>query len=277
MSAITAPPHGTTYSAPTGRLSGAGILRSEWIKLRSLRSTVWSYAIMIILSLGMAAMMAASVQTSSTDGLIVTDETLTMAQASTFGVIFGQLIVAVLGVLVISGEYTTGMVRSTLTAIPRRLAALWAKAAVLFAATFVVGLISSGGAYLVATAMLAEKGVSAHLFDDGIYIAIIAGALYLALVSVFALGLGAILRSSAGGVAAALGLILLLPLVLQLIPATWAAEAMPYAILNAGMNLYSMTSFSSVPMENLKDLLIVIGWTVASLAAAAVLLKRRDA
>jgi ABC-2 type transport system permease protein len=271
MSTITA-----THHAAPGKLSGSGILRSEWIKLRSLRSTVWSYAMVILVSLGMAALMAASVS-SSPEGRFMADDAMTVTQASTFGILFGQLIVAVLGVLVISGEYTTGMIRSTLTAVPRRLAALWAKAAVLFVATFIVGLASSIGAFLIASPILAAKGVSADLVDDGILIAVIGGALYLAMVSVFALGLGAILRSSAGGVAAALGLILLLPLVLQLIPATWAADAMPYTISSAGMNMFSMTSFSSVPFDNVKDLLIVLGWLVVSLGGAAILLKRRDA
>jgi ABC-2 type transport system permease protein len=265
-----------THRAPAGKLSSGGILRSEWIKLRSLRSTVWSYAIVIMVSLGMAALMSASAQ-SAPDGTFFADDATMIAQASTFGIVFGQLVVAVLGVLVMSGEYTTGMVRSTLTAVPRRLAALWAKATVLFAATLAVGLVSSVGAFLVASSIFADKGVSANLFDDGIYIAIIGGALYLALVSVFSLGLGAILRSSAGGVAAALGVILLLPVVLQLIPATWALDALPYTISSAGMNMFSMTSFSSVPIDNVKDLLITLGWVAVSLAGAAVLLKRRDA
>lgn len=266
-----------SHRSATGRLSGGGILRSEWIKLRSLRSTVWSYTIVILVSLGMAALMSASVQPPTFDGAIGIDGARTIAQASTFGILFGQLIVAVLGVLVISGEYSTGMVRSTLTAVPRRLAALWAKAAVLFVATFAIGLISTVGAFLIASPILADKGISADLFNDGVFIALIGGALYLGMVSVFALGLGAILRSSAGGVAAALGLILLLPLVLQLIPAEWAADAMPYAISSAGMNLFTMTSFSAVPMDNLKDFLIVLVWIVVSLGAAAILLKRRDA
>lgn len=271
MSTVTA-----THRIPAGKLSSGGILRSEWIKLRSLRSTVWSYTIVIIVSLGMAALMAASAQPAP-DGTFFADDATLVAQASAFGVVFGQLVVAVLGVLVMSGEYTTGMIRSTLTAVPRRLAALWAKAAVLFAATFIVGLISSVGAFLIASPILESKGVSAGFFDDGIYIAIIGGALYLALVSVFALGLGAILRSSAGGVAAALGVILLLPIVLQLIPATWALDALPYTISSAGMNMFSMTSFSSVPIDNVKDLLIALGWVVVSLGSAAILLKRRDA
>jgi ABC-2 type transport system permease protein len=271
MSTVTA-----TRPAPAGKLSSGGILRSEWIKLRSLRSTVWSYTIVIIVSLGMAALMSSTVQ-ASPDGTFFADGATLIAQASTFGIVFGQLVVAVLGVLVISGEYTTGMIRSTLTAVPGRLSALWAKAAVLFAATLTVGLISTFGAFLIAAPILADKGVTAHLLDDGVIIALVGGALYLATVSVVALGLGAMLRSSAGGVAAALGLILLLPVVLQLIPAQWATDALPYAISTAGMNMFSMTSFSSEPIDNLKDVLIVLGWMAVSLGGAAVLLKRRDA
>lgn len=259
----------------TSGLTFAGILRSEWIKLRTVRSTSWSYAIVVVISLGMAAIMSLSLDLSGGGDLPAAQQTSLVVQASTFGIFFGQLVVAVLGVLVVGGEYSTGMISSTLTAVPRRLPALWAKAAVLFTATFAVGAVANVGSFLVAAPILAGKGINASLFDGAVIMPLLAGALYLALVAVFALGVGAILRNSAGGIAATLGMLLLLPIVLSMIPATWAADLIPYLISNAGAGM--MASGGSAIMEPWQALLVVLGWLVVSLAGAAVLLKRRDA
>jgi ABC-2 type transport system permease protein len=269
----------TLDSRTLPRLSGGGLLRSEWIKLRSLRSTVWSYLILVVAFLGMAALMGSSLRYTA-EGTIPAEQQLHfLAMASTFGVFFGQLIVAVLGVLVISGEYSTGMIRSTLTAVPRRLPALVAKAVVLFVTTFVVGLVSSIGAYLVASPILASQGIHGSLFEPELLKAIVGGALYLGLVSLFALGVGFVLRSSAGGISAALGVLLILPVIFQLIPAKWAHDVLPYLLSNAGQNMFGLTASPAAPgaLEGWQNLLVVLAWVVVSIVTGAILLKRRDA
>lgn len=266
---------GRTFVPAGSGLSFAGLLRSEWIKLRTVRSTIWSYATVILISLGMAALMSAALDLGGNP--VAADAQATfLAQAATFGVFFGQLVVAVLGVLAISGEYSTGMIRSSVTATPKRLPMLAAKAVVLFVCTFVVGLISTVGSCLVAAPILAGKGISASLTDPDVVLPLLGGALYLALVSVFALGVGAILRSSAGGIAAALGIILLLPIVLSMIPAGWAADLAPYLLSNAGLAIVGLDS-GLAGLEVWQNLLIVLVWVAVSLTGAAMLLKRRDA
>ncbi|MGX5694703.1 ABC transporter permease subunit [Agromyces soli] len=270
---------------PAPRLGFGGILRSEWIKLRSLRSTVWSYLIVVAISLGMAALMSISVAggiggSPDASAAPADQQAQLVLQASVFGVFFGQLVVAVLGALVISGEYTTGMIRSTLTAVPTRLPALAAKAIVLFAATFVLGLAANLGGYAVASIVFAGVGITAPLLASGTLLTLAGGALYLALVAVFALGIGTMLRSSAGSIAAVLGVLLLLPTVLQLIPADWAHDAVPYLLSSAGMTMFTTAagdSASLVGPDAWQSLLIVLAWVGASLAGAAVLLRRRDA
>ncbi|WP_022887913.1 ABC transporter permease [Agromyces italicus] len=266
-----------------GRLTFGGVLRSEWIKLRSLRSTVWSYLIVIAISLGMALLMSLSMVGMSSGeeidgGPLPFEQTHELVmQASTFGVYFGQLVVGVLGVLVISGEYSTGMIRSTLTAVPKRLPALAAKGVVLFVATFVVGMLANLGAYLTSSIVF---GTELEFFDANTLLTLAGGALYLALVAVFALGVGAMLRSSAGGIATVLGILLLLPIVLQLIPADWAHDAAPYLLPNAGMTMFmgiGADESTIVGPNAWQSLLIVLAWVGVSLAGAAVLLKRRDA
>ena len=281
----TAPTPARATFVPTGSgLSFTGIIRSEWIKLWSLRSTPWSFALVVLTALGMAALMSfamVGLRDSGADipagGFPAPDQARTLVTSSTFGVFFGQLIVAVLGVLVMSGEYSTGMIKSTLTAVPRRLPTLWAKTAVLFVATFVVSAVSTIGSFLVSSPILAGTGLHASLFDESVILPLLGGGLYLALVSVFALGIGVILRSSAGGIAAALGMVLLLPSVLPMIPADWVADLGPYLISNAGMNLMGLVGMSTASLGFWQNLLIVLGWVAASLIGAAVLLKRRDA
>ena len=259
------------------RLSAAGILRSEWIKLISLRSTVWSYAVLVLLSLGLAALMAATLAPETGTPIPAEIQAGFLSQVSSFPVVLGQLIVAVLGVLLISGEYGTGMIRSTFSAVPRRLPVLWAKAAVLFVSTFVVGLVATVGSYLVASPILAASGVSAPITDPDVLRAIVGGALYLSLVALFALGVGTIVRSSAGGIAVVLGIILILPTVLQLIPADWAQDLVPYLLSDAGLGLLGLESDIPGGLEPWQQLAVVVGWVVASLTAGAILMKRRDA
>ena len=272
MSATITAPYVTTGSG----LSPVGFVRSEWIKLRSVRSTIWSFAIVIAVSLGMAFLLSSTLSAQEFGPLLDSPER-TLVQAATFGASFGALVVAVLGVLVISGEYSTGMVRSTFTAVPTRLPALAAKALVLFVATFVVGLVSAAGSALVALPVLAGNGVEPQLTGD-VVLSLVLSAVYLGFVALFALGLGTILRSSAGGIAGALGVLLLLPTILLTIggitQAAWVADVMPYLLVSAGEGMYLP---SAGGFEQWQSTLIAAGWAIASLVIGAVILKRRDA
>lgn len=273
-------------SAPRSRgttLRLGGVIRSEWIKLRSLRSTVWSYVFVVLLTLGMALLMTLTMANGvggrgDVSGATGAAEVDLFVQASVFGVVLSQLVVAVLGVLVVSGEYGTGMIRSTLAAVPTRLPALAAKAAVLFVATFIVGLVSTVGAFLVATAVYSGSGLSASLADPAVFMPMLGAALYLALLAVFALGVGTIVRSSAGGIGIVLALILVVPTVLGMIPADWAQTVVPYLLSDAGMNMFSPASLTgSESLTAWQGLLVVLGWVAASLTGAGVLLMKRDA
>lgn len=255
----------------------AGILRSETIKLFSLRSTIWSYAVLVLVSLGLAALMSASMSSAVSGPIPAEGQVGILMQVSSFPVALGQLIAAVLGVIFIAGEYGTGMIRSTLTAVPRRLPVLWAKSLVLFGATFLVGLAATLGAYLVGRLFLAGSGIAAPLTDPDVLRAVLGGALYLALVAVFALGVGTVVRSSAGGIAVVLGIILILPTVLQLIPAAWATDLVPYLLSDAGLGALGLQSGIPGGLEPWQQLLVVLGWVAAALAAGAILMKRRDA
>jgi len=271
---VTAPPVAARPSTGSG-LSAPGVIRSEWIKLRSLRSTVWSYAIVVVVSLGMAYLLSSALGTSEFGALVDSPEH-TLLQAATFGTTFGVLVVAVLGVLVISGEYSTGMARSTFTAVPKRLPALAAKAAVLFVTTFVVGLVSSIASGALAFAVLGSHGVHPEITGE-VIAGVLLASLYLAAVALFALGLGTILRSSAGGIAAALGILLLLPTIVMVFAsvtqAQWAADVIPYLLVSAGE---SMILPSPDGLALWESTLTVGLWAAVPLLIGALLLKRRD-
>lgn len=285
MTTTTLTAQSASPTSPGARSTGLrfdGVIRSEWIKLRSLRSTAWSYLFVVLLSLGMALLMTLTVANGVDGGDIRgttgAAETELFVQASVFGVYLAQLVVAVLGVLVVSGEYGTGMIRSTLTAVPTRLPALAAKAGVLFVATFIVGLVSTVGAFVVATVVYSDSGLSASIVDPDVFLPLLGGALYLALLAMFALGVGTVVRSSAAGIGGVLALILIVPTVLGMIPAEWSQTLVTFLVSDAGMNMFAPASIIGPDRFTPgQSLLIVLGWVAASGIGASVLLVKRDA
>jgi ABC-2 type transport system permease protein len=283
MTAITPTAPRTAPRTPETSLSFAGVLRSEWIKLRTLRSTVWSYLFVIVLTLGMALVMSLTIANGmggeiDIRGTSGAAETELFVQSSVFGVYLAQLVVAVLGVLVVTGEYSTGMIRSTFAAVPTRLPALAAKAAVLFVATFVVGLVSTMGAFFVSTAVYSGYDLSASVVDPDVLLPLLGASLYLALLAVFALGVGTMVRSSGGGIGIVLALILVVPTVLGMVPADWAQSMVPYLLSDAGTSMFAPATLTGTESLTVwQSLIVVLGWVGASATGAAVLLRKRDA
>lgn len=265
------------------RLTFGRILRSEWIKLTSLRSTVWSLALIAVLGIGLALMITAL--NSTLDGSPASDPGSVLT-TTTIGVAFGQLIAAVLGVLVVSGEYSTGMIRSTLAAVPKRLPVLAAKALVLFTLVTAVGVLTMFGAWAATYPILEGQGASVALTEPGFAVALAGAAVYLGLTAVFALGLGTLLRSAAGGIAAALGVILVIPTILPLVTLAvdWVAEVTPYMLSNAGVAMSRLPDNDSLGaavgaglLEPWVGALVVLAWAAVAFTLGAIRLKRQDA
>jgi ABC-2 type transport system permease protein len=267
------------------RLSFGGILRSEWIKLRSLRSTAWCYAIVIAVTIGLGGLYSLN---SQGQGATADDIRSLAVGSSTLGVNFAQLVVAVLGALMITGEYGTGMIRSTLAAVPKRVPALVAKCLVFGVATFVVSAIALAGTAVASWLVLSNNGIHADFFDSRVLLPLLGAAGYLALIGVLSLALGAIIRSSAGGIAVALGLILVAPLILRILAsvtrAVWPVNVSAFLPNSAGGLLWAYTSGPTAPapsgyivLTTLQGGLILGAWVVVAFVIAAILLKRRDA
>ncbi|GAB3805527.1 ABC transporter permease [Humibacter antri] len=269
-------------------LSFSGLLRSEWIKLRSLRSTVWCLGIVIVLAVGVAAASAGLYHLENVSALPKDVANGFVVSAATIGLSFTQLAVAVLGVLVISGEYATGMIRSTYTADPRRLGAYFAKFIVLAVVVFVVGVISVGVSAIVGTLIFQGRGLHPDLLSSSVLLPLMGGAAYLALIALLAFALGSILRSSAGGIATILGALLVLPVVAsllaQLTQAKWVGNAASFLPSEAGRHLYTFVPPNAhtvvangvVSLNAWQGGLVLLAWVAVAAVVGAILTKKRD-
>jgi ABC-2 type transport system permease protein len=271
---------------PMSALSFGGILKSELIKLLSLRSTVWCFGLVFVMTLGLAGLVA---NASGGSGPVPAEGVQAIwVQSATIGIVFAQLVVAVLGTLTITGEYGTGMIRSTLTAVPRRTPALSAKALVIGASTFAVSLIALLGSGLLSAMVLQGQGIEVDFADATVWWALLGGAGYLGLLAMLSLSIGAIVRNSAGGISAVLGLILVLPIVLSifaaLAQADWVRNLSAFLpdSNGAGGRMFSYTvAGQPVPpdvilLEPWQGLAVLMIWVIALFALAGVMVKRRD-
>jgi ABC-2 type transport system permease protein len=262
----------------SGRLTMPRVLRSEWTKLRSVRSTVWSLVLAVVFTIGLPSLFAAILANrwahmSLQERAGHRHNPLEIALA---GVNISQLAIAVLGVLVITGEYSTGMIRSSFLAVPRRLPVLWAKTGVyaLVVAALMVPSVLVG--YFASQAILNRHHILQVPFSQhGVARAVLGAALYLVLVGVFALAIGAIVRNTAGGIATFAAIFFVIPPLMNILPSSWNNAISQYLPSNAGRSVFALTH-DAHSLRPLPGILLFAGYCAAALAIAAVLLVRRD-
>ena len=263
--------------ATQGRVTQRRVVRSEWTKLITLRSTMWSLFAAVVLTIGLPLLFAAV--TSSHWGSMAPRERadrhpLDIALA---GVNLSQLAIGVLGVLVITGEYSTGMIRASLTAVPKRLPMLWAKTAVYAVVTFVLMVPSVVIAFFASQAILSRHDILQISFSSGgVARAVIGGAVYLMLLAVLTVALGTIVRNTAGAIAVFAAIFFVIPPLLNILPASWNNAIAPYLPDAAGRSIFSLThgAHSLAPGPGLA---LFAAYCAAALAIAAAVLLRRDA
>ncbi len=259
-----------------GKVTQARVVVSEWTKLHSLRSTRWSLGVAVLLTIAFPVLFAAV--TSSHWGSMSAHERsdrhpLDIALA---GVNVSQLAIAVLGVLVITGEYSTGMIRASFTAVPKRLPVLWAKLGVYAVVSFLLVLPPVVIAFFASQAILSRHHILQISFGHGgVARAVIGGAVYLMLVGIFALAIGAIVRNTAGGIAVFAAVFFVIPPLLNVLPTSWNNAISPYLPDSAGRAIFSLThgAHSLAPGPGAA---LFVGYTALAIAIAAVLLVRRD-
>jgi ABC-2 type transport system permease protein len=264
----------------TGKVTQLGVIRSEWIKLRSLRSTLFSLLAAVVITDGLGTLFSAlhahrQGQAFGPKGQRVVLQ-FDATQISLRGMFLAQLAIGVLGVLVISGEYGTGQIRSSLAAVPRRLPVLLAKAGVFAGVVFVVSFVATFVGFLLGQQAQASTHAQATLSTPGAMRAIVGGALYLTLIGLLAVGLGFLVRNTAGAIATLFGVVLVAPILANALPTPYSTDVTKYLPLTAGQRI----------IETLPDSTALAPWTgigvtalyaVVALALGAVLLLRRDA
>jgi ABC-type transport system involved in multi-copper enzyme maturation permease subunit len=287
----------------TGRAGMRGVLASEFTKLRSVRSTYWTTGALLIFSVGLAAAIGAGAAADlhSNPG----DKAGFDATQTSLAIFFylGQLIIAVLGAMAITSEYSTGMIRTSLAAMPRRGTVYVSKLLVFAGVALVVSLVTSFLAFFVGQAVLSGTGVSASLFHSTtvptnanvtphsvtfigttvissgtVLTAIIGTALFVTMAAVIAFGLGAIIRHTAGAIASAIGLLFVLPIIIQLLPSTWRFDLSRFfpdaagRVLSATVGQPDQHLWSGWP-----QFAVTVIWALVFVGVGGYLFRNRDA
>jgi len=268
-------------SVVVARRTFAGVLRGEWIKLLSLRSTWWtlgsSVAVMTLIALASAQSLGAMADDVAAAGGLAQLHGATIVSG---GAQIGVVAIAVLGALLITGEYSTGMIRSTLAAVPTRLPVLVAKAIALVALTTGITAVSLTLSYLVTRPMLSRHGLVPAFGDVQTWQVFGGTAFFLVAAALFALGVGTIVRSTAAAVTVALTVLLLLPGLLQLIRLDWVQTLVSYLPLPAAgsfLNLGDAASLGGSQLSPGAGLLVIAAYAVVPLVVGGLVLRRRDA
>jgi ABC-2 type transport system permease protein len=260
----------------TGRVTQANVLRSEWTKLWSLRSTRWSLLLAVLAMAGLGVLIAAVSMDRWSHFSPHEQATFDSIDRSLGGYHLAQLAIGVLGVLVISGEYSTGMIRSSLMAVPRRLPVLWAKIAVFASVTFVSMLASALIAFFAAQAILTEHHVAVALSHPHALRALVGTVLFMTVTGVLCTALGTIIRSTAGAIATFAGLLFVLPGIVDILPSEIGNSISPYLPSSAG-GAVAKAIPDPHTLSPWGGLALYCGYTVLLLAVAAYMLVRRDA
>ena len=279
MSAVTRPglapspvvPAPATVAGPVNQVR---VVRAEWTKLRALRSTRWCVLIAVVLIVGLGAVIAGS----GTAYQVSAGNTAAAGISSALlGVLIAQLVLGVVAVLAFSGEYGTGMIRATLAVVPSRLPVLWAKLIVLAGLVLPVSMLCAFVDFFTATAIESSRGGSAiSLSDPGVLRTVVGSSLYLTIVVIIGLALGALLRKTAAGLSAFAAVFFVIPIVAGTLPHSITGFE-PYLPSNAGGALWGQSATSAHALSPWTGFAVLCGYAIVLTGLAAWQLRRRDA
>ena len=259
-------------------VSFGGILAGEWIKLLSLRSTWWVTGSILPVTLLISMLLAGSFAAEDIAQLRGDRGLLLVAQPAGAAILFSQLIIVVLGTLGITSEYGTGLIRSSFAAVPTRTPLLVGKAVVVGLWGFAIGVLSAGLSWAVCLPILLGRGASITFGAPAVLLwSVLGTGAVLGLTAVFALGVGAMVRSSAGGLSVSVGVLFVLAVVVQIIVAVTESETITsiesYLLSHASAGVVGLGNGELVEWQSL---LVVLGWAVVSLVGGLLVARRRD-
>jgi ABC-type transport system involved in multi-copper enzyme maturation permease subunit len=267
----------TVAHIPAGNHYG-NLLRSDWTKLRSVRSTYWTLLTAVVLTIGLSAIICAIFVAQYSHLKPADIAGFDAASTSLTGGILAQFAIAVLGVLVITGEYATGMIRTTISAVPQRLHVLASKVAVFAVVTLAVTMAACFAAFFIGQAILSSKHMGMSIGDPRVLRTVAGTALYLTLLGLLALGIGGLLRKTAGAICAVVGILFVLPVLASFLPSSLSG-VQKFLPSQAGTAIINSTGHvdGSDALGPWVGLAVFAAYAVAALLAAGYFLQRRDA
>jgi ABC-2 type transport system permease protein len=265
-------------AGPAGplKVTQGRVVRSEWIKFRSLRSTVWTLLVAVVLMIGIGAAFSAVTASQYHTFSAADRASFSAVTTSLDGILFAVIAFGVLGVLLMGGEYSTGMIRSSLTAVPRRLPVLWGKLAVFAGAIFSVSLVASFISFFLGQALLSGHHLSVAITAPGALRSVVGAALYVTVAGMIGVALGALLRNTAAGISTFVGLFFVIPPLTGLLPSSVSNHVTQYLPSNAGEALWGGTDVQNA-LSPWAGFALLCGYAVVFIAATAWRLRRADA
>jgi ABC-type transport system involved in multi-copper enzyme maturation permease subunit len=258
-----------------GRVFAANA-RAEWIKLQSVRSTVWALLITVALTVGLGALLCAA-RVSRWDRLDPAERVhFDAAGFSLNGIFLAQLAIVVLGVLVMSSEYATGQIRATFGATPQRRIVLAAKVVVFGVVVLVTGTIAALAAFEIGQSIIAAKHADVALGDPGVLRAVLFAPVYLALLGTLSIAVATIVRRTAGAIALMVGLLLVAPIIVSFLPSPWNDDIGKYLPSEAGASMFHVLR-DGPSLSPGAGLAMIALYTAAGLTLATTMVRLRDA
>ena len=279
MAAVTTSAAPAGLPAASGRAGLAGVVRSELTKLRSVRSTYWTILALVVVGIGLGALITGLTaghwsQMSASD-----QATFDATQESLGGLFFfGQLVMVVLGALVITSEYSTGMIRTSLIVMPRRPVVYAAKTLVFAVVALVVSLVTSLIAFFLGQALLSSTHHNATLSDPNVLRAIIGASVYVTLCGLMAFAVGSLLRHTAGTITAVIGLLFVLPIIISLLPSSVHNAILRWLPSSAGSAISTTVGSQGAHLfAGWGEIFVLCAYVIVLLAIGGFLFKTRDA
>ena len=279
-STVTAAPAGlTALPASAGKVSLGGAIRSEFTKIRSVRSTYWTLLTLIVVTVGIGALGSWGAASHWSQMGPADRASFDPTQQSLFGLILGQLIIAVLGALTITSEFSTGMVRTSLAVQPRRGTMVAAKGIVFTVVALVTGLVASFAAFFLGQALMSGKHINATISQPHVLSSIIGGGLFLTVCGMLAFGLGLLIRHTAGAISAAVVVLFVLFIMVNFLPQSWQDDIDRWLPFNAGSGVWR--NQADVAANHLfapwTGFAVFAGYAVIAIAAGLILFRKRNA
>jgi ABC-2 type transport system permease protein len=276
MSVIT-----TSETAPTATLPGhysfLDLVKSEWTKIRTVRSTMWTIAMTIVLGIGIGALVTAETRAHWSSVGSGNHFGFDPTQTSLIGILFAQFSIGVLGVMVITAEHSTGTIRATFCAVPKRSRVYAAKIVVYGLLSFVVAELTSFAAFFLGQTLLSAPATHATLSSPGAFRAVFGGGLFVCVLGLIAMGLGTIIRHTAGAISAFVGILLIVPIIVQALPYQISFNLRKFLPDRIGVHMITTQGQEFHQFGPWTGMFILCLYAAGLLLIGLILLERRDA